>query len=325
MDYAIRQIAEGLGFIEGPVTLPSGDLLFTDVGAGTVELLEMASGRISRFCDTGGGANGLAVGPDGQFYLCNNGGLTFEKTPDNFNVFVPGSHGPNPIPGCIQRITRSGEASVLYAECDGNPLVAPNDLVFDAHGGFYFTDSGHERGRLSDLGGLYYGLADGSRIDELLHEPSPVSPVTQPNGCGLSPDGKRVYVSESGPCRVWSWEIEAPGVICRVGDDASTARGARLVYDEPSLSIFDSLAVDSGGFVCVGTLLKGGISVISPDGKLDAFVEMPGGEPFPTNICFGGPDMRKAYVTAAGSGRLYEMDWPRPGLVPNYWDLGAVA
>lgn len=321
MDYAIRQVADKLGFVEGPVTLPSGDLMFTDVGAGQVLRLDTVSGDVSLFCETKGGANGLAVGPDGYFYLCNNGGLTFEKTRDGHNVFVPGSHGDNPIPGCIQRISPAGEVTVLYSDCDGHPLVAPNDLVFDAEGGFYFTDSGHQRGRLSDLGGLYYARADGSAITELLHDPSPASPVTQPNGCGLSPDGKRVYVSESGPCRVWSWAVEAPGKIDLIGEGYGM-NGGSLVYDEPRLAIFDSLAIDSAGYICVGTLLTGGISVITPEGKLDAFIQLPDGEPFPTNICFGGADMRTAYVTAAGSGKIYAMDWPRPGLVPNYWELG---
>lgn len=324
MSYAIRQLADGLGFVEGPMTLPSGDLLFTDVGAGKVLRLAAASGEISTFADTAGGANGLAVGPDGNFYMCNNGGLTFAKTPEGHNVFVPGSHGDRPIQGGIQRISPTGEVTMLYSHCNGEPLVAPNDLVFDDNGGFYFTDSGHPRGRLTDLGGLYYGRADGSRIVELIHDPGPHAPVTQPNGCGLSPDGKRLYVAESGSCRLWSWSVDAPGSIDLVGDGGGF-NGASLVYDESRLAIFDSLAVDSAGYICVGTLITGGISVITPAGELDAFVEFPGGEPFPTNICFGGEGFQTAYVTASGTGRIYEIDWPRPGLKPNYWDLAKVA
>jgi len=324
MDIKIRQIAEGLGFIEGPVALPDGNLLFTDVGAGHVMMLETASEKVSVFAETEGGANGLAVGPDGWFYLCNNGGLTFKRTSDGHNVFVPGSYGDRPVQACIQRISPAGEVSLLYTHCNGEPLVAPNDLVFDDQGGFYFTDSGHPRGRLCDLGGLYYARADGSSIVELIHDPGPHEPVTQPNGCGLSPDGKRLYVAESGPCRLWSWSVTGPGQIDLVGEGHGF-NGSSLVYDEPRLAIFDSLAVDSAGNICVGTLLTGGISVITPDGALDAFIELPGGEPYPTNICFGGKDMRKAYVTASGTGKIFEIDWPQPGLIPNYWALGQVA
>lgn len=323
MSYAIREVASGLGFIEGPVSLPDGNLVVTDVGAGTLVFVDVRSGRHSIFARTAGGANGLAVVPDGYFYLCNNGGLTFSKTAHGHNAFVPGTRGDNPIQPCIQRISPSGEVADLYTHCSGEPLAAPNDLVFDGHGGFYFTDSGHQHGRLCDLGGLYYGRADGSGIVEIIHDPNVHAPVTQPNGCGMSPVGKRLYVTESGPCRLWSWTVQGPGSLDLVGAEPGF-NGASLVYDEPRHSIFDSLAVDSAGNICIGTLMTGGISVITPDGELDAFIEFPGGEPFPTNICFGGKDMRKAYVTASGNGKIFEIDWPQAGLPPHHWDRGKI-
>ncbi|HTO00663.1 MAG TPA: SMP-30/gluconolactonase/LRE family protein, partial [Microthrixaceae bacterium] len=76
--------------------------------------------------------------------------------------------------------------------------------------------------------------------------------------------------------------------------------------------LLDSLAVDSEGYVCVGTLVNGGITVISPSG--DSVEHVAVDDLLVTNIAFGGPDMRTAYVTASGTGRLLAMDWPRPGL-----------
>jgi gluconolactonase len=76
------------------------------------------------------------------------------------------------------------------------------------------------------------------------------------------------------------------------------------------------MAVDSAGNVCVATLINGGITVISPDGKSVEFI--PTGDPLTTNICFGGPDLKTAYITLSGSGRLVAMDWPRPGLKLHY-------
>jgi gluconolactonase len=58
--------------------------------------------------------------------------------------------------------------------------------------------------------------------------------------------------------------------------------------------------------------VRGGVSVISPEGALVEFHEAP--EPYCTNICFGGHDMKTAYITLAGTGRLIAVDWPRPGL-----------
>lgn len=322
MPYSVREVASGLGFIEGPVALADGRLLFADVGAGNLKLLDPVSGNVTIFATTGGGPNGIAVGPDGCFYVCNNGGLSFKKTSEGHNVFVPGSHGPNPIQACIQRVSPDGGVEIVYTHCGDNPLVAPNDLVFDDQGGFFFTDSGHPKGRLADLGGIYYARADGSMISELIHDPGPHAPPTQPNGCGLSPDGKRLYVAESGPCRLWSWNVIGSGVIDLEYSDGGF-NGSSLVYDEPRLAIFDSLAIDSEGFICVGTLLTGGISVITPDGHLDAFVQFPEVEPFPTNICFGGADMKTAYVTASGTGKIFQVEWPRPGHMLNNWRLGA--
>ena len=80
---------------------------------------------------------------------------------------------------------------------------------------------------------------------------------------------------------------------------------------------FDSLALDSAGNVCVGTILKGGITVIAPEGGITEFVETPLDD-LATNICFGGPDLRTAYITLSSTGRLVAMEWPRPGLPLNY-------
>ena len=80
----------------------------------------------------------------------------------------------------------------------------------------------------------------------------------------------------------------------------------------PGFQLFDSLAVDGAGNVCVATLVNGGITVISPDGG--SIEHVPTSDPITTNICFGGPDLRTAYVTLSGTGRLVALDWPRPGL-----------
>ena len=75
---------------------------------------------------------------------------------------------PGPAPdykgGSIQRIDpKTGETRVLYSECNGHKLSAPNDIVFDSEGGFYFTDLGKRYANQRDHGGLYYALPDGSK------------------------------------------------------------------------------------------------------------------------------------------------------------------
>ena len=70
--------------------------------------------------------------------------------------------------------------------------------------------------------------------------------------------------------------------------------------------------MDGDGNVCVGTLNNGGITVISPDGS--SLRHVPIDDPLVTNIAFGGDELRTAYVTASGTGRLLALDWPVAGL-----------
>ena len=80
----------------------------------------------------------------------------------------------------------------------------------------------------------------------------------------------------------------------------------------PGLQLLDSLAVDADGWVAVGTLIAGAVTSIAPDGS--AVAQAATGDPYTTNLCVGGPDMRSAFVTLSGTGRLVSMEWPRRGL-----------
>jgi gluconolactonase len=80
--------------------------------------------------------------------------------------------------------------------------------------------------------------------------------------------------------------------------------------------MFDSLAVEASGNVCVATLVSGCISVIAPDGKLVEQIQT--GDRVTTNIAFGGPELKTAYITLSGKGELIAMDWPRGGLPLNF-------
>ncbi len=297
-----REIASGLRFPEGPVVLPDGSLVVVEIARGTLVRIA-ADGRVTVVAEPGGGPNGAAIGPDGKLYVTNNGGsFTWH---DVGGLCVPGPAPAGHRGGRIERIdVDSGTVEVLYDRCDGRPLCGPNDLVFDASGGFWFTDHGATRARDRDRTGVFYARADGSAIREVLF------PLDAPNGIGLSPDGRRLYVAETPTGRVWSWEVTAPGEAARtLGFGPS---GGTLLVGLPGYQMLDSLAVEAGGNVCVATLVHGGITVVAPDGTVVEHVPFP--DPLVTNICFGGPDLCTAYVTLSGTGTVVACAWPRPGL-----------
>ena len=296
-------LASGLGFPEGPVAMPDGSVILGEISAGRVTRIAPDGGK-SELGRAGGGPNGIAVGPDGALYVCNNGGNAYAG-----GGFLSTGPAADYTGGSIQRIdVTTGETRTLYSHVDGHKLSAPNDIVFDAHGGFYFTDLGKRRDRNRDHGGLYYAMPDGSKITEIAY------PIVTPNGVGLSPDERVVYVADTETSRLYAYDIEAPGVLRH--NPFPAPNGGRLVCGLPGFQRFDSLAVEASGNICVATLITGHITVIAPDGRVVRQVKMP--DVYPTNICFGGPDRKTAFITLSGVGQLVRMNWPEPGLKLNF-------
>ena len=301
----ITEITTGLEFPEGPVWMPDGTVLCVELKRRTVDRVH-PDGRIETVATPGGSPNGLAIGPDGAGYVCNSGGWGFTEV---FGMTVTETLQPDDYSGGrIERVDLgTGEVTVLYTECDGNPLMGPNDLVFDGGGGMWFTDHGKIRARERDHGGVYYAAPDGSSIREVIY------PLESPNGIGLSPDGSRVYVAETHTGRVYWWPVESPGV---VGRPSPVGHGGQLLAGLPGHQLLDSLAVDSGGYVVVGTLINGGLTSIAPDadgsGAGVEHIAIP--DILVTNVCFGGPELSTAFVTCSGTGKLVSFPWARPGL-----------
>jgi gluconolactonase len=301
----MKVLAEGLRFPEGPVVLEDGSLAVVEIARGTVTRVA-PDGKISVIADLGGGPNGLALGPDGCLYVCNNGGFAWHEEPGMLRpVGTPSSYAG----GRIERVDpRTGRAELLYDRCGDERLKGPNDIVFDRAGGFYFTDLGKARHRDRDQGSVYYAKADGSSIIEVVH------PILTPNGIGLSPDEATLCVAETEGGRLWAFDLAEPGRIAR--QPFPSPNGGRFLFNQAGYQRYDSLAVESSGNICVATLMTGEITVISPDGRLVQKVAMP--DVYTTNICFGGHDKRTAYITLSGIGQLVSVPWERPGLKLNF-------
>lgn len=298
-----REIAGGLRFPEGPVALADGSVLLTEIAGGRLTRI-WPDGRVEPVAEMGGGPNGLAMGPDGKAYVCNNGGFIFADVP-LYGINIPVGPADDYATGSIQRVDiTTGQVETLYTEADGVALRGPNDLVFDGDGGFWFTDHGKSFHRSRDRTGVFYARADGSFIREVIF------PLENPNGIGLSPDGRTLYVAETYTCQLWAFDLAGPGEI--LPSPNLFGHGGRFIYRPEGFQYFDSLAVEASGAVCVATIGDSGITVVDPNGQVEAFVSTP--DVFTTNICFGGPGLRTAYITLSGTGRLVACDWPRPGL-----------
>lgn len=296
-------ITTGLRFPEGPIAMPDGSVIVVEIEPGRITRC-LPDGSKQTIATPGGGPNGLAIGPDGKLYCCNNGGFNYAETN---GYLTPAGIASDYSGGRIERIDiDTGAVEILYKSGDfGCSLRGPNDIVFDAHGGFWFTDHGkvdYEK-RSHDIVGIFYAKADGSHLEEVIF------PSNNPNGVGLSPDGKTLYAAETYTCRLMKFNITAPG---KVAPDAGPGGPGIPVYRPAGYKFFDSLGVEECGNICVATIGESGISVISPAGELVEFVGT--NDPFTTNICLGGADMMTAYVTLSGTGRLVKRQWARAGL-----------
>lgn len=290
-------LATGLEFPEGPVCDRDGSVYVVEIRGGRVRKIA-PNGATSVFAQTGGGPNGAARGPDGALYVTNNGGFAWKNT-------RPVGPAADYETARIERIDAQGNVQRLYDSCDGGRLSAINDLVFDEHGNFYFTDPIHRDPQRPEpmgaptyrQGHVFYASPDGKFIRRV------ATNLQHPNGIGLTPDGKTLLVAQTFASDLLAFPILSPG---EVGEK-------RLFGRLPEGYFPDGFCLDEEGFVLVAAPMGGGIVVFDPQG---AVVEViPSEDKMVTNIAFGGPDFSTLYVTESGLGRVVTFAWKRKGLV----------
>ena len=288
-----RPLCTGLRFPEGP-----------SAGAdGRVYLVEMLGRRIARF-----GANGVretfapidgspaatAWGPDGALYVTNNGGLA------EADGAPAGKSDPN-SGGSIDRVALDGSVERIYMECDGVALDAPNDLVFDPEGGFYFTDPEH--GNLFDdgpmpKGHVYWARPEGGEIRRV------ATGYDSSNGIAITDDAKTLLVAETLTARIWAHDILGPGEL-----------GPRRLHAQlPDGHLPDGMALDACGHLIVAAVTAGALVHVGPDGEV--LGRIPTADALVTNCCFVGPERTTLAITEGRLGRVVALRWPRPGMVP---------
>lgn len=187
---------------------------------------------------------------------------------------------------------KTREVSVFAHEASMNQ---PNDLAIGPDGVLYASDPnwGNNTGQLW-------------RIDRAGEVSRLAEKMGTTNGIEVSPDGKTLYVNESEQRNIWAFDITADGKLAE----------KRLLkkFDDHG---FDGMRCDVDGNLYVTRYGKGTVVKLSPTGKILQEIDVLGAKP--SNICFGGPDGRTAYVTEVEHTRLVQFRVDRPGLAWQRW------
>ena len=274
----VELVQDGFGFTEGPAWEPkSKSLFFSDIPASTIHRVK-ADGSIDVFTDKSNHTNGILITADGQMLGCQMDGQV------------------------VRYDMKTGDATVVAGQYEGNRFNAPNDLVVDAQGGIYFTDPLFRAPTPlpQDIQAVYYVTpadASGNRKVNRVTEHLPA-----PNGIGLSPDGDRLYVCPSQQAEMLVYDVTAPGKLAGPKTFCSVKQP-----EGKNNTGADGITLDERGNVYITTHL--GVQIFSPRGDALGLVAFP---QQPANVCFGGDDWKTMYVTARSG--VYKVRMPIAGL-----------
>ncbi len=171
----------------------------------------------------------------------------------------------------------------------------PNDIAISANGTIWASDPNWA----NSTGQVW-------RVDRNGKMTRVAADMGTTNGIDVSPDGKTLYVNETVQRNVWAFTIERDGSLS----------GKRLLIQFPDFGM-DGMRSDVDGNLYITRHGKGTVVEVSPAGKVLKEIDVLG--KLPTNICFGGPDGRTAYVTEVEHGRLVQFRTDRPGLEWQRW------
>jgi gluconolactonase len=278
---AVRTLAVGAGFTEGPMLTAAGEIVHVSIDQGVLWQLA-ADGRPHVFADLPGGPNGACPGPGGEVYVAQNGG----------NWMVGGGKGTKTESG-VQAVRPDGTVRWISTA----PL-APNDLCFGPDRALYVTDP--SRRRTYDDGRIWRYDPDRDAATVLF------TVGWFPNGIAFGPEEDVVYVASTGDGRI----IRLP---------VNGASGARTdeVFAQLDHGYPDGMAFDAEGNLLVGANshtpgVSGDIQVFGRDGKLTEILHV-GPNARYTNLAISG-DATIVFTDSDG-GAIRAVDgWHSPGL-----------
>lgn len=245
------KLASGFKFTEGPTSDANGNIYFTDSHSDQIHTWFL-DGSTSLFLEKTGGPVGLYFDRDGSLIACAR----------YYHTLIS--------------IDRKGTSTVLAEKYNSKPFNDPNDLWIDPEGGIYFTDPHWGRMKMNQDGEhVYYLSPDRNKVIRVIED------MVKPNGVIGTPDGKKLYVSDNGDNKTYTWNINPDG----------TLSGKKLYVNDG----YDGLTIDSEGNVYI---TGKSVSVYNPAGEKIETIEVP---ETTSNLCFGGKDNKTLFITARGS------------------------
>jgi gluconolactonase len=299
----LERVATGFTWVEGPLWIPAGYLLFAEITSNSIRKLTR-DGTVSIFLQPSGYKGAAPYGGKEP----GSNGMTLDRS----GRLTVAGHAHRDV-WRLESLDPKAQVTVLADSYEGKKLNSPNDLVYKSDGSLYFTDPPYGLPTQSDndpikelqMSGVYRipkafdqkpGAAPARDQLQLLSKDLP-----RPNGIAFSPDEKYLYVDNSQPKKLW--------MRYRVKQDG-TLTDAKVFYDATSDTrpgAPDGMKVDRQGNVYSSG--PGGIWIFSPAGKPLGTILLPERA---SNVNWGGADRKTLYITASSS--IYRVTLKVPGV-----------
>jgi len=254
----VEKVTDGFVFTEGPIWVPEGYLLFSDIPASTIYKWSPGSSVAEVFRTPSGRSNGLTLDGKGRLLVCEHDGR-------------------------VSRTEQGGEVVTLVNSYQGKRLNSPNDIVVKSDGSIYFTDPPfgltEDDQKELEFNGVYRVSTEGELT--LLDDS-----FTGPNGLTFSPDEKTLYVNDSRDGYIRAFDVMENGLL------GESKVFAELINPDEE-GVPDGMKVDiQGNVFCTG---PGGIWVFNQAGNLLGILRVP---ETPANLGWGGENLKTLYITA---------------------------
>ena len=282
-DSRLEKLADGCIWAEGPVYVPAGYVVWSDIPNNRMLRWNESDGSVETFRQPANYTNDNTLDRQGRLITCEHGGRRVSRTePDGTVVTVADNY-------------------------QGKKFNSPNDVVVKSDGTIWFTDPpygilpGTKEGYASepDLDGCYVFRHDPASGETTLL----IDDMVKPNGIAFSPDEQRLYVADTGASH--DPTVERVIRVYDVVDGKSVTNGRVFCHIDPGMA--DGFRFDQNGYLYTSS--ADSIQVYTEDGTRLGKILVP--EKI-ANCAFGGPDKNRLFITASSS--LYVIDLNTRGI-----------